>query len=65
MLLKIIYYPTNEDREWIKYAEDADILNVALFNITAKRWRKLNPDLAKKLILEIMHFVIREKNEIQ
>ena len=31
----------------MKYAEEADILNVALFNTTAKEWRKLNPELAK------------------
>ncbi len=37
-----------KDREWLKYAEEADILNVALFNTTAKRWRELNPNLAKK-----------------
>ena len=35
-----------EDREWLKYAEEADILNVALFNTTAKRWRELNSNLA-------------------
>lgn len=36
-----------KDREWLKYAEEADILNVALFHTTAKKWRELNPDLAK------------------
>ena len=36
-----------KDREWLKYAEEADILNVVLFNTTAKEWRKLNPILAK------------------
>ena len=33
--------------EWLKYAEEADILNVAVFNTTAKKWRELNSDLAK------------------
>ncbi|MBG0781868.1 MAG: KilA-N domain-containing protein [Bacteroidales bacterium] len=37
-----------KDREWIAYAEEADLLNVALFNCTAKDWREVNPDLAKK-----------------
>ena len=37
----------HKNKEWLKYAEEADILNVALFNTTAKEWRKLNPDLAK------------------
>ena len=36
-----------KNKEWLKYAEEADILNVALFNTTAKEWRKLNPVLAK------------------
>ena len=35
-----------KNKEWLKYAEEADILNVALFNTTAKKWRELNPDLA-------------------
>jgi len=34
--------------EWIAYAEEADLLNVALFNCTAKDWRDANPDMAKK-----------------
>ena len=36
-----------KDSEWLKYAEEADILNVVLFNTTAKKWRELNPSLAK------------------
>jgi len=37
-----------KDKEWIIYAEEADLLNVALFNCTAKDWRIANPDLSKK-----------------
>ena len=37
-----------KDKEWLIYAEEADLLNVALFNCTAKDWRDLNPELAKK-----------------
>lgn len=37
-----------EDLEWLAYAEEADILNVALFGFTAKAWREANPDMAKK-----------------
>ena len=37
-----------KDKEWIIYAEEADLLNVALFNCTAKDWREANPDLARK-----------------
>ncbi len=37
-----------ENLEWLAYAEEADILNVALFGFTAKAWRDTNPELAKK-----------------
>ena len=30
------------------YAEEADLLNVVLFNCTAKDWKDANPTLAKK-----------------
>lgn len=33
--------------EWLAYAEEADVLNVALFGFTARAWRKENPELAK------------------
>ena len=29
----------------LKYAEEADVLNVAMFGMTAKQWREANPDL--------------------
>ena len=29
----------------IVYASEADVLNVALYGITAKQWREANPDL--------------------
>lgn len=35
------------DKSWLKYAEEADILNVILFKSTAKEWRELNPKLCK------------------
>ncbi len=37
-----------KETEWLAYAEEADILNVALFGCTAKQWRDVNP----KLVLE-------------
>ena len=37
-----------KDKEWLIYAEEADLLNVALFNCTAKDWRTLNQEQAKK-----------------
>lgn len=36
-----------EDLQWLPYAEEADLLNVALFGFTAKAWRDSNPELAK------------------
>ncbi len=34
-----------KETEWLAYAEEADILNVALFQCTAKQWREANPKL--------------------
>lgn len=31
-------------KEWLAYADEADILNVVLFRCTAKQWRDLNPE---------------------
>ena len=36
-----------ENSKWLAYAEEADLLNVALFGFTAKMWRDSNPELAK------------------
>jgi hypothetical protein len=35
-----------QSREWLVYAEEADLLNMALFNQTAGMWRNANPELA-------------------
>src|SRR3989339_292244 len=37
-----------KDKEWLIYAEEADLLNVALFGCSAKDWRSVNPEQAKK-----------------
>jgi hypothetical protein len=36
----------DKDDEWLLYAEEGDLLNVALFNCSAKDWRDANPDKA-------------------
>jgi hypothetical protein len=36
-----------KSHEWLTYAEEADVVNVALFGTTAKDWRVKNPKLAK------------------
>lgn len=35
-------------KEWLEYAEEADLLNVALFGYTAKEWREVNQKAANK-----------------
>ena len=47
--IKSIIVPTlTEKQKKFVYAEEADVLNVALFGITAKEWRKNNPKIADK-----------------
>ena len=36
-----------DNLQWLPYAEEADLLNVALFGFTAKAWRESNLELAK------------------
>jgi hypothetical protein len=38
----------SKQTEWIAYADEADLLNVALFGFSAKQWREANTELAKK-----------------
>ena len=48
--IKNYILPDNDyykNKEWLKYADEADLLNVIIFKTTAKDWRKLNPNLAK------------------
>jgi hypothetical protein len=33
-------------KEWILYADEADLLNLVLFRCTAKQWREVNPERA-------------------
>jgi hypothetical protein len=37
----------SEDKKWIEYAAEADLLNRALFGCTAKEWREANPQHVK------------------
>ena len=34
--------------EWLIYASEADLLNKAIFGMTAREWREANPELAQK-----------------
>lgn len=37
-----------KDKKWLVYADEADLLNMAVFGQTARQWREDNPELAKK-----------------
>lgn len=61
--IKECIVPTlTEEQKKTVYAEEADVLNVALFGMTAKEWRKSNPALAKKGNIrdytDLLHLVI-------
>ena len=51
-----------EAQKKLVYAEEADVLNVALFGMTAKEWRESNPKLAKngniRDYTDLLHLVI-------
>ena len=61
--IKSIIVPTlTEKQKKFVYAEEADVLNVALFGMTAKEWRDSNPDLAEdgniRDYTDLLHLVI-------
>ena len=51
-----------EEQKRYAYAEEADVLNVALFGMTAKQWRTQNPELAEQGNIrdytDLLHLVI-------
>ena len=61
--VKTYIVPTlTEAQKKFVYAEEADVLNVALFGMTAKEWRESNPELAKNGNIgdytDLLHLVI-------
>lgn len=58
---KIVPTLTEKQKKFV-YAEEADVLNVALFGLTAKEWRTSNPDIADKGNIrdytDLLHLVI-------
>ena len=61
--IKSVIVPTlTEKQKKFVYAEEADVLNVALFGMTAKEWRLNNPKLAEKGNIrdyaDLLHLVI-------
>ena len=61
--IKSVIVPTlTEKQKKLVYAEEADVLNVALFGMTAKEWRTNNPEIADKGNIrdytDLLHLVI-------
>ncbi|MBR2998461.1 KilA-N domain-containing protein [Candidatus Saccharibacteria bacterium] len=61
--IKQTIIPTiTESQKRFIYAEEADVLNVALFGMTAKEWREENPELAKtgniRDYTDLLHLII-------
>ncbi len=61
--VKSIIIPTlTEKQKKFVYADEADVLNVALFGMTAKEWRDNNPELAKngnmRDYTDLLHLII-------
>ena len=61
--IKNILIPTlTEKQKKSIYAEEAEVLNVALFGITSKEWKEQNPNLAKtgniRDYTDLLHLVI-------
>ena len=50
---------TEKQKQFI-YANEADVLNIALFGITAKEWHESNPDLSGNIrdYTDILHLVV-------
>lgn len=42
--MKLIPSEVTREQAAIKYADEADVLNIAMFGMTAKQWREQNPD---------------------
>ena len=59
---KCIVPTLTEEQKQFVYAEEADVLNVALFGMTAREWRESNPELAEngniRDYTDLLHLVI-------
>ena len=61
----IISNLTKEQRQFV-YADEADVINVALFGMTAKEWRDKNPDLEGSIrdYTDVLHLVVLSDLEV-
>ena len=55
-----------EKQKRFVYANEADVINVALFGMTAKEWRDKNPDLSGNIrdYTDILHLVVLSNLEV-
>lgn len=55
-----------ENQKNFIYANEADVINVALFGLTAKQWRENNPDLDGNIrdYADILHLVVLSNLEV-
>lgn len=59
--------PTLTDKQKLfVYANEADVINVALFGMTAKEWRENNPELDGNIrdYTDILHLVVLSNSEV-
>lgn len=56
---------TEKQRQFV-YANEADVINVALFGMTAKEWRENNPDLDGNIrdYTDILHLIVLSNLEV-
>ena len=56
---------TEKQKQFV-YAEEADVINVSLFGMTAKEWRKKNPDLDGNIrdYADIVHLIVLSNLEV-
>jgi len=56
---------TEKQKQFI-YANEADVINVALFGMTAKEWRESNPDLEGNIrdYVDILHLIVLSNLEV-
>ena len=56
----------SEKQKQFVYADEADVINVALFGMTAKEWRENNPDLKGNIrdYTDILHLVVLSNLEV-
>ena len=62
---KIVPKLTERQKQYI-YADEADVINVALFGMTAKEWRDKNPQLKGNIrdYADIIHLIILSNLEV-